>query len=495
MTAARQRLRRVADAPWPPAVRQSRLARRVAAHLLGRGGPPFRLDAPPPQPIGAKLELTFACNLRCGFCYTDSPRHTLARTPELSDGEWLRVVDDAIAAGVLEAVVTGGEPLLRRDLTLEVLERLDAAGVATYLNTNGWFVDDAVANRMGRLRGLHVFISIDGATAERHDAARGVPGSWRRAVLGASRLLERGIPTRAVQVVTPENRDEVEQSLALFWELGVASVHLAPVAPIGAAARGGEWRVDGYRLAAVVERARSRYAPTMTIELRGGDSDGFDPLLTAPATFLVRPDGIVRIGSSIPFSFGHVRDGLGPAWEQIRARWDGPEVRGWIDAVGRRSELNEAEVVPYLDADAPVAAAVEPTPGGREAARLEPAPVRATVEDARGFVRDLALSRRYRLGEVRWTQAGGGARFVHCRATETMTRLNATASVVMAARTPREAVAELRERHAGLDEDRAVADVLRAVRMLLQRQILVPAAAAAEARRPVAAEPAAALTS
>src|SRR5438046_10064269 len=100
-----------------------------------RRRPPGRTSAPV-RPVGVKLELTHACNLRCGFCYTDSPRHTLARTPDLADEDWLAVVDEAIALGVLEAVVTGGEPLLRRDLTLEVIERLDAAGAGTTLHTN-----------------------------------------------------------------------------------------------------------------------------------------------------------------------------------------------------------------------------------------------------------------------------------------------------------------------------------------------------------------------
>src|SRR5437764_277798 len=72
---------------------------------------------PPATPVGVKLELTHACNLRCAFCYTDSPRHTLAHTPDLSDDEWIAIVDEAIDLGALEAVVTGGEPLLRRELT------------------------------------------------------------------------------------------------------------------------------------------------------------------------------------------------------------------------------------------------------------------------------------------------------------------------------------------------------------------------------------------
>ena len=82
--------------------------------------------------------MTFACNLRCGFCYTDSPRHTLARTAELSDEEWLRIADELVEIGAIEAVVTGGEPLLRRELTIEVCQRLAAAGLGVTLNSNGW---------------------------------------------------------------------------------------------------------------------------------------------------------------------------------------------------------------------------------------------------------------------------------------------------------------------------------------------------------------------
>src|SRR4051812_24820454 len=116
-----------------------RAARRV------RRTPPGQAPA---HPLGVKMELTHSCNLRCGFCYTDSPRHTLARTPDLDDDAWRDIVEEAIELGVIEAVITGGEPLMRRELTLELIERLDRAGVGIVLNTNGWFIDDAVADRL-----------------------------------------------------------------------------------------------------------------------------------------------------------------------------------------------------------------------------------------------------------------------------------------------------------------------------------------------------------
>ncbi len=158
----------------------------------------------PERPIGAKLELTYHCNLRCGFCYTDSPRRTLARTVEMSDEQWRRIVGQAIELGLIEAVITGGEPLLRRELTLETVERLTAAGMMVTLNTNGWFLDAEAADRLAGT-GARVHVSLDGASAELHDASRGVPGSWRRAVEAIDLMLTRGGRVQVVHVVTPRN--------------------------------------------------------------------------------------------------------------------------------------------------------------------------------------------------------------------------------------------------------------------------------------------------
>ena len=59
-----------------------RVARRLGASRSTR-----RREEPPELPIGVKLELTYHCNLRCGFCYTDSPCHTAERTPDMGEHE------------------------------------------------------------------------------------------------------------------------------------------------------------------------------------------------------------------------------------------------------------------------------------------------------------------------------------------------------------------------------------------------------------------------
>jgi MoaA/NifB/PqqE/SkfB family radical SAM enzyme len=442
---------------------------------------------PPTSPVGVKLELTHACNLRCGFCYTDSPRHTLARTPELSDDDWLAIVDEAIELGALEAVVTGGEPLLRRDLALAAIERLEAAGVGTTLNTNGWFVDDAVADRLAACRGLSVFISLDGATSATHDASRGVPGGWARGVAAMDRLLARDVPVRVVHVVTPDTEPETEALLELGWHLGVTSVQMTPVVPTGAAARGGEWQVDTPRLRRIAEHAGERW-PGMPVLIRTGSlTDGMAATRRTPLGLLVRPTGAVRIESVNPFAFGNARrDGLLACWERIVEDFDAPELMAWDRKLGVMGDYAKAPVVPYLDDDVPAdspsttaaahaAALAAPIPAKSQA--REPGPY-AQVEGAHAHARKLGRRRRYRRGAVRMS-----GEHVRIPATGTISHLNSTALAVLEAcspGSPGDAVDTLVARYPNEPRARIERDVRQTVRSLAARGILRPALAAGD---------------
>ena len=438
--------------------------------------------------MGVKLELTHACNFRCDFCYTDSPRHTLARTPDLSDQDWRAIVDEAIALGALEAVITGGEPLLRRDLTLELIAQLAGAGVGTTLNTNGWFVDDAVADALASCDGLSVFISLDGATAATHEASRGVPGGWMRGIAAMDRLLARDVPVRIVHVVTPDTEHESEALLELGWQLGVTSVQMTPVVPTGAAARGGLWKVDTPRLRRIVEGASARW-PGMPILLRTGSlGDAVMPTRQTPFGLLVRPSGAVRTESVNPFSFGNAsRDGLAACWERIVDGFDAPALLEWDRRIGVMGDLARQDVIPYLDDDVP-ADQPSTTAAARAAVLAAPLPAKtqardpgpyATVDGALAHVREVGLARPYRIGAVRISGA-----HVRLPATGAISRLNATAVAVLRACSPgtaADAVAALAARYPAQPRERLERDVRMAIRSLLARGILRPALAHGDA--------------
>jgi len=471
--------RRLVDAHAPAGLRRlagERLAVRRFAHRLGFA-PANARAAPPRTPVGAKLELTYSCNLTCPFCYTDSPRRTRERATDLSDEAWLRIVDDAIVTGIVEAVVTGGEPLLRRELALDVIERLAAADVGVTLNTNGWFIDEAVADRLARCDGLQVNISIDGASPSLHDAIRGVRGSWRRAVGGIDLLLRRGVRVCIAHVVTPENERYVGEFLDELWLLGVTRIRMTPVSPLGAAARDGCWDVDRRALRRTVDRFRERAPGTVDVSLRAGSIAGIASLENvAPAALLVRPNGSVWSTSQQPFSFGNAtEDSLRTCWERIRERWWDPEIAAWSSAVHSVDGFVASERVPYRDPE------LQLVPGAPEKASREPRlPRRKAVPPpddlaaGHDLVRELALARPYALGPVRTVEDADGGRFVRVLADGRMCRLNRTAARVMDAcggGSPADAVTALRRQPGAGDP---VRDVVDAVRDLVARGILVP---------------------
>ncbi len=480
---------------------------------LGRR-PPRVLTEAPERPIGAKLELTYACNLRCGFCYTDSPRHTLQRTPELSDAQWREVVRQSLELGIVEAVVTGGEPFLRKELTLGLIEDLAGAGVGVTLNTNGWFVDEEVASRLGALRGVTAHVSLDGARAGLHDGSRGVPGSWRRAVEGIDRLLGAGVGVCVVHVVTPGNVDAVPELLEQMWTLGVPWVRVTPVVVTGAAARGGDWKISRAALDDAVEEFRRRHGGAMRIVVQPG-TGGSVTLQgrEAPGSYLVRPNGDVRPDSMRPFSFGNaLRDGVAACWQSIQRDWNDERINRWADSLKRPGDLAKSDLVAYLDDEVRVVggpqaggAVVATSPeqqrggsgevattalsgmgdgqrsGGRGAPVPEPTPPKPVdpaeeMREAREKVHGLAAARRYRHAPLRWS-GGERQRFVRLAGDGSYLRLNESGGVVMDALdggTLADAESALQARY-GIDQGRARQDAIAATRDLIDRRVVMAA--------------------
>ncbi len=452
------------------------------AWRLGRRRSPGMLTEAPERPIGAKLEITYACNLRCGFCYTDSPRRTLQRTPELSDEQWDEVVSQTLDLGIVEAVVTGGEPLLRRELTLGIVERLAGAGVGVTLNTNGWFVDADVARRLGALQGVTAHVSIDGARPGLHDSSRGVPGSWRRAIEGIDHLLTAGVGVCVVHVVTPANADAVPDFLEQMWELGATWLRVTPVVETGAAARGGDWRISKDDLRKVAREFEQSHGSSMKIEVLSGTGGGLQLQgREAPGSYLVRPNGDVRPDSLRPFTFGNaLEDGVATCWERIREGWSDDRINRWAGSLRSSADMPKSDLIAYLDDEVDLSPDGKGERGsGREAPVPAPTPPKEVdpAEDlaaARAKVHDLSLTRRYRNAPLR-SSGSSGRRVVRLVGDGSYLRLNESGAVVMdslAGGTMADAAEELSKRY-GISAERAERDALAATRELQRRRVVL----------------------
>jgi MoaA/NifB/PqqE/SkfB family radical SAM enzyme len=126
------------------------------------------------------LALSDRCDQRCAHCQIHlGPAG--GRAP-LSLAERLRVVEEALAAGAREALLTGGEPLISPDLW-PVARRLAQGGARLMLATNGLRLERH-AREVAELFD-EVYVSLDGATPATHDALRGV-ASFDRVVAGVA---------------------------------------------------------------------------------------------------------------------------------------------------------------------------------------------------------------------------------------------------------------------------------------------------------------------
>src|SRR5918912_2361600 len=85
------------------------------------------------RPFGMLAELTYGCPLHCPYC--SNPLNLGSYCAELSLEEWTRVLSEARALGVLQLHLSGGEPLMRRDLP-SIVETARQLGLYTNLITS-----------------------------------------------------------------------------------------------------------------------------------------------------------------------------------------------------------------------------------------------------------------------------------------------------------------------------------------------------------------------
>jgi len=138
-------------------------------------------------PTTLELYPTLRCNLDCGFCDTTDRHHP--NVEELPAERQLELVEEAASMGVQRVfILGGGEPLLARKITPALMARAKALGMEGILTTNGILLDADLRSRVLEMGWDEIHFSIDGPTAEVHDALRGVRGAFQKTIGNICRL-------------------------------------------------------------------------------------------------------------------------------------------------------------------------------------------------------------------------------------------------------------------------------------------------------------------
>ena len=141
---------------------------------------------------GIDLNFNNACNLRCKYCFTNSPKGDHVKE-YLDIGAIKKLADEADELGYFEFDLQGGELLLQPDKLFEVLEAIRPERFYMYLTTNGYYLDEVMAKKLAEYKVSRVSVSIDSMDEKIHDEIRGRKESWKRAIKGLEHVKNAGM--------------------------------------------------------------------------------------------------------------------------------------------------------------------------------------------------------------------------------------------------------------------------------------------------------------
>ncbi len=166
------------------------------------------------------VNLTRRCNLACAHCYMDAETLKQGGADELKTAEVNALLEQIASRGTDTMVVlTGGEPLLRRDLE-EMVAHGSELGLSMVIGTNGVALTDRRVKSLQAAGVMGMGISLDSLDPVRHDEFRGYPGGWEKTLAGMEACRRNDLPFQVHFSVTEENADEIRAMIDFAATVG-----------------------------------------------------------------------------------------------------------------------------------------------------------------------------------------------------------------------------------------------------------------------------------
>jgi len=166
------------------------------------------------------LNLTQRCNLGCAHCYLDAKVMKEGAADELNTEELKKALDGIAQVGPEAMVVlTGGEPLLRRDIE-DLAAHATRLGLMVVVGSNGLLL---TPERIAKLQAAGVAgigLSIDSLDPDHHDDFRGRKGAWQKTMDAIDACVDAGLPFQIHFSVTDETADEIDAMVGFARDCG-----------------------------------------------------------------------------------------------------------------------------------------------------------------------------------------------------------------------------------------------------------------------------------
>jgi len=276
-------------------------------------------------PASGSIALTHRCNLRCAHCYLGPATES---SGELSTGKWLSIIDEITAAGCLDLLITGGEPLLRPDFPT-IYRHAKYSGLLTAVFTNGSLMSPEMIELFRDLPPSEIEISLYGMTETTYRTITGQSWVFKKVFQGIERLHEAGIRFSLKTMLMKENLHELEDMKDFARRYGVRFRFDAAIFP----------RFDGNK-----DPLNLRVAPEMAVDLELEDPKA----VASWSSFLekqehyIPSDKLYKCGTGLTTFHIDAKGNLQPCVMVNRITCSLLEVsfqRGWDEVIPRIREI------------------------------------------------------------------------------------------------------------------------------------------------------------
>lgn len=163
------------------------------------------------------IEIANECNERCVHCYIPHEYKTKSIDPAL----FYRTVEDGRDMNIINVTLSGGEPLLHKDI-IGFLKRCRELDLSVNVLTNLTLLTDTIIEEMKKNPLLCVQTSIYSMDASIHDSITKVKGSFEKTKSNLLKLKGAGIPLQISCPVMKQNKDTFNSVIAFGEENGIS---------------------------------------------------------------------------------------------------------------------------------------------------------------------------------------------------------------------------------------------------------------------------------
>ncbi len=175
-----------------------------------------------------ELEITARCNLDCRHCYINLPAgNGNALSAELPLEEIARIAGEAVELGAIWCLLSGGEPLLRKDF-FEIYLALKRKGLLVSIFTNGTLITPEHVHFFKKYPPRDIEITVYGISREVYERVTRKPGSYHAFLRGLNLLQAAGIPVNLKAMALRSNIQEMPGIIRFCHEQNATSFRFDP---------------------------------------------------------------------------------------------------------------------------------------------------------------------------------------------------------------------------------------------------------------------------